>query len=330
MQVPKSRVARSRDVKYPIHHLLVSARGLNWQEVCVVPFTIYLDDSGTSPSQHVACATALIIPAKQILRMESEWLTLKTKEGFSDFHTSVFVARNYKSEFGKWDDAKQKRVFNRVRQITKKYVVQVFSMAVNKVDYEEIVPAELRARAGKYHYTWAMRSVLTLAEQWRVRGKVSEPYEFVFDWMPRKDPARKEIETVLEQAEELAVLERGVNGDFKNYDFRDRKTLAGLQCADLVAWTNYQMGLKGFRKTPLHPFAQVAFDDFARMPSNSIPSIHSVVEWNFAIAFERHQLEDWVKREAVDGKSLKRFREFEEKKKALEANGVKAHDTRTR
>jgi hypothetical protein len=29
----------------------------------------------------------------------------KNKEGFSDFHTSVFAARNYKSEFAKWDDA---------------------------------------------------------------------------------------------------------------------------------------------------------------------------------------------------------------------------------
>jgi Protein of unknown function (DUF3800) len=328
VQVPKRRVARSRDVKFPVHHMLLSVRGLNWEEVYVVPFTVYIDDSGTSPSQHVACATALIIPARQIIRMESEWLTLKTKEGFSDFHTSIFVARNYKSEFAKWDDAKQERVFNRVRQITKKYTVQVFSMAVNKIDYEEIVPAELRAYAGKYHYTWAMRSVLTLAKHWRKHGRISEPYEFVFDWMERKDPARKEIETAMEQAEEEAVLHSGVHGDFKNYGFRDRKTLAGLQCSDLVAWANYQMGLKAFRKTPLHPFAKVALDDFAHMPSNSIPPIHSVVEWNFAIAYERHHLEDWVKREAADGRSLKRFREFEEKKKALKGKGE--HVARTR
>jgi hypothetical protein len=261
--------------------------------------------------------------------MEDEWSTLKAKEGFTDFHTSVFVARNPKVEFANWDDAKQERVFARVRQITKKYVAQVFCVAVNKIDYEQVVSDELRTFSGKYHYTWAMRFVLTLAQLWRMHGKIAEPYEFIFDWMERKDPARKEIDTVMEQAEEMAVLERGVHGDYKNYTFRDRKTLAGLQCADLIAWTNYQIALKAFRKTPLHPFAKIAWDDFARMPSRSIPGIHNTVEWNFAITVERPQLQDWINKEVADGRSLTRFREFEEKKKALKAKGTKVNAART-
>lgn len=292
-----------------------------------MPLTIYLDDSGTSPSQQVAIATALIIPAKQIIRMESEWATLKAKEGFTDFHTSVFVARNPKAEFANWDDAKQKRVFLRVRQITKKYVVQIISMAVNKPDYEQLMPDEFRKYSGEHHYSWALRHVVNFAQLFKLNSERPEPYEWVFDWMERKDPARKEVETVLEQAEEMAVLERGVSGEYTNYSFRRRETLAGLQCADLVAWTNYQFALEKFKGTPTPPFAKTACDDFASMQARSVPSINKVMEWNFSVVIKRDHLEDWVKRELADGRSLIRFREFEEKKKALKAKRGKARGT---
>ena len=295
-----------------------------------MPFTLYLDDSGTSPSQHVAIATALIIPARQIIRMESEWATLKAKEGFSDFHTSEFVARNPKSDFAGWDDAKHKHVFARVRQITKKYVSQVISLAVNKVDYEQIMPAEFRKFLGEHHYSWALRHVVNFAQLWRLNYAATDPYEWIFDWMERKDPARREVETVLEQAEEMAVLERNVHGDYTNYSFRYRKTLAGLQCADLVAWTNYQFALEKFKGTPVPPFAKIAWDDFASMSSRSVPSINKKMEWNFSVTIKRDHLQDWVKRELSDGRSLVRFREFEEKKKALKANGVKTNAARTK
>ena len=54
-------------IKFPIHHMLVSVLGKEWRKAFVVAFTVYLDDSGTDPSQKVANATALIIPASRIL-----------------------------------------------------------------------------------------------------------------------------------------------------------------------------------------------------------------------------------------------------------------------
>jgi hypothetical protein len=109
-----------------------------------VMFTLYIDDSGTSPSQPVAIATALIIPRIQIVRLEKEWDKFRSKENFECFHTSEFYFRNPKSEFASWDDNKQERVFRRVRQISKKYGVRAISIAVNKKDYDEVVPAEMR------------------------------------------------------------------------------------------------------------------------------------------------------------------------------------------
>src|ERR1700730_2017872 len=123
-------------------------------------FSLYIDDSGTSPSKPIAIATALIIPAQQIIRLENEWNALRKKYGFTEFHTSEFVARNSKSEFANWDEQKQERLFSRVRQISKKYGVRAVSIAVNKKDYDEVVPQSYRSYIGKEHYTWAIRQLI--------------------------------------------------------------------------------------------------------------------------------------------------------------------------
>ena len=118
-------------------------------------FAFYMDDSGTDPSQHVAIATALVIPATQIVRLDSEWETFRDKEKFECFRTSEFHFRNPKSEFRDWAEDKQKRVFARIQQISKKYGVRAVSVAVNKKDYDQVVPAELRGYLGKDHYSWS-------------------------------------------------------------------------------------------------------------------------------------------------------------------------------
>lgn len=310
-------------VRFPIHHMLLSRKGLRWKEGYIVPFTIYLDDSGTSPSQHVACATALVIPAGRILQLEREWDNLKRKEGFSDFHTSEFVARNTHSVFAAWEDVKIQRVFKRVREITKKYILQIFSFAVKKDDYDNYVPYELRQHIGKHHYSWALRHVTQFAQMWRLDRSVAEPYEWIFDWMEKRDPARKEVEAVMDQSEEEAQRQRGVFGEYSHFDFRRRATLAGLQCADLIAWTNYNFALEKFRNIAVNPFAQTAWNDFHSMPVGSSASIHKLLEWNFCVTIKPDHLKEWARKELADGRSLVSFREWETKKKTRMPNASK-------
>lgn len=145
---------------------------------------MYLDDSGTSPSQPVAVASALIVPTAQISRLENEWTNLKRKEGFSEWHTSEFVARNHKSEFANWDEKKQERVFKRVREISKKYGARAISGSIKKQDYDEIVPSEYRRYTDLYHYTWCVAYVIALAEATMGEGlkgrQPLHPFEFYF------------------------------------------------------------------------------------------------------------------------------------------------------
>jgi len=145
-------------------------------------FTVFVDDSGTDPNQKVAIATCLIVPAKRIVALEREWNALKLREEFSCFHTAEFSARNPKSEFAKWDVNKHERVFDRVRSIIKKFGVKCFSFAVNKKDYDEVIPGEFRKHLND-HYSWAVYYAVRLCVRWRAEKNVPKPFEWIFDYM---------------------------------------------------------------------------------------------------------------------------------------------------
>lgn len=271
-----------------------------------MPFTVFIDDSGTSPSQHVAIASAVIIPASRLFLLEKEWSQFKAKEGFSCFHMAEFAALNAKSEFASWAD-KQNRVAERIRQIIKKYAVRAFSMSVNKEDYDAIVPYELRKYVNKFHYSWAMSNILTLVERWALLSKVTSPFEYVFDNMGKpSDPKRREVEDILELCEEIATVE-GKAGQYAHWSFRSRCELPALQCADIIAWTCYQHALLVFRNTPMKPLATAMWDDFFN---------HGNKQWMFAATITKSNLEKWATAEVADGRAIKRFQEWQSRKAA--------------
>jgi hypothetical protein len=94
-----------------------------WKDVYLAVFTVFIDDSGTDPSQRIAIASGLIFPDKQLPKMDREWVAFMQREGITDFHSSECVARNRHSSFAQWDDERIGRVLARVRQIIRKYSV---------------------------------------------------------------------------------------------------------------------------------------------------------------------------------------------------------------
>lgn len=286
--------------------MLVSVWGKRWCEVELVMLTLYIDDSGTDPKQPVAIATALIIPALQIARLESEWDTLKEKEGFSEFHTSVFVARNPDSEFSDWPDEKQDRVFARVRQISKKYGVRAVSIAVNKKDYDELVPLEFRNYVGKHHYTWAVRQLLSYIAKFSPAG--AAPQEWVFQWMGGpSDKRRKEIENLMEQIQWIADKCQ-VPADYTNYSFRKSKEIPGLQCVDAISWVCHRKARFLFNKTPIHKFAEIGWREFEGHQGEA--------GWMIAVTVVRPKLQKAIQNTLLDGTAMRLFAEYEEYRKA--------------
>lgn len=265
-------------------------------------FSAYIDDSGTDPNQRAAISTALIIPTAQVIPLEREWDGLRTKYKFSDFHTSEMVFLNHKSEFASWDEEKQSLVFKRVREMSKKYGVRsaAISIAVNKADYDELVPLEYRNHLGG-HYTWAVRHIMQFLGGWSMAGNAGR-LEYVFDWMEPRSDGRKEVEIVMAQSESISK-QRGRPGEFANYSFRRRRDLPALQCVDALSWTCYQQALFQFYKAPVHKLADEAWKDYGGHLEK-----HG---WLQSFTITRKNLEKWIAAEIADGDTLKRFIEWE-------------------
>jgi hypothetical protein len=268
-------------------------------------FSLYIDDSGTDPNQSIAIATALVIPAAQIIRLEREWDTLKQKHGFTEFHTSIFVARNHKSEFANWSEDQQKRLFSRVRQISKKYGVRAISIAVNKKDYDEIVPADFRKSLGEHHYSWAVRQLLAnLALLYPPTPTCRR--EFIFQWLERRDLARIEIEETMDQMQFISEKE-GTPGDYSDPHFRKSADIPGLQCVDAVAWVSYQYALHIYKKIPLKKFVPESWKEFeGHLGSEG---------WLKAVTILRENLQRSITKAVPDPTAMQFFKEWEEYRK---------------
>ena len=290
---------------FPFHSqslLLIIREGKRWREIHLAMFSAYIDDSGTDPNQRAAIATAFVVPAAQIIPLGREWDNLKKKYSFSDFHTSEMVARNHKSDFADWDETKQRRVFQRVREISKKYGIgpsAAVSFAVNKMDYDNLVPLEYRNYFGG-HYSWAIRHGINFLEAWRQSRNIAS-LEYVFDWAEPGSIERVEIETVMAQAESI-YQQRGRSGEFTNYTFRRRTDIPALQCVDAIGWTCYQQALLQFHKVPAHKLADEAWKGYGGHLEQ-----HG---WLQCFTVRQDNLKKWISAEMTDGETLKRFAEW--------------------
>jgi hypothetical protein len=130
----------------------------------------------------------------------------------------------------------------------------------------------------------------------------------------RKNPRLREIEDVMDQAEEEAVV-RGEAGEFANWSPRRRQDIPGLQCVDVLAWAIYQYGLLAFTKKPLLADAKIAWDDFGK---------HNGGKWGYDVTITRANLKKWVEKEMASGVSLEKFAAWQEKKLLAKGKNAKS------
>ena len=262
-------------------HALLSAYGSRWEEVYLAVYTSFIDDSGTDPKQPIAIASALLIPAKKLSALESEWATFLDKEDITDFHTSVCVFHNPHTQFANWDDIRVRRVLKRVQQVIFKYSVKGLSVAIHKARHDKKVPMEAREVIGNNHYTYAVDGVISWIHNWASEREV--PMEYVFDTIDEKTQRvqRREIDRIMMNAEEACP------GWFAGrYSFRKREGVPALQCADLFAWTCYQKACAKITEKPLSPIAGECWDRFESAKSR---------EWGRLWLAEPHTHQDLQK-----------------------------------
>lgn len=206
--------------------------------IYVTALTIHLDDSGTHTTSRVATIGAWISRVPMWERFTTEWKRALEKHGIKKFHMAEFMANNQHSEFADkniWNDEKKRTVLLRLTQITRKHTMRGLGFAVNVREYNSAIPEQMRAITGKYHYAFALRLLIGLFEQYRAMYGFTEPTEYIFDRMTKGD-AKKEIETVFNEAEKLED-ELHKYGIYKGcHSFRDKYDVVPLQASDMAAW----------------------------------------------------------------------------------------------
>jgi hypothetical protein len=216
--------------------------------------------------QHsIAVAAGWVAKTPSWVLFEREWEKARSivSDKFESMHTSEFVdGRGSKNEFKDWSLDKKQRVATRLRQIIKKRVLKGFALGVVKRDYDGIVPDALKARGFENHYTYAIRRVLGMIDDWRKQENITEPIEYIFDWNDKDHQARKEIETIFRSAENEPEALRRYGLHPGGFGFRKRETVLPLQAADMFGWTVCQAVLNEVEKKKLNPIAIEMFKDF--------------------------------------------------------------------
>ena len=275
-------MVRHGQIYSPVEHALIAGCGGNWRNFTLVMFNAYIDDSGTSPSQRIAVASALVIPAGRILALESEWKTFCAKYQIQSFHASECVYRNPKSEFATWDDAKVEAAVARVRQVTKKYAVRAISFAVTKAEFDAEMPEKWKEFFCQDHYVWSIWHLLKLIRSWSEERQPPK-MEFVFDHQEGKR------RTAIEKA--LKHMEGFYPGTYAgHYSFRKRNEWAGLQCVDLLAWARLAAARFRFEGTPMHQTAKATNREYRNFGDD---------KWLSALWINKRDLREWLRKAPV-------------------------------
>lgn len=282
------------------HLGLVGALGARWNKVNLVMCIVYIDDSGSRPNHKIAIATALIIPGSKIPALDLEWEELKNTRGFSCFHASPCNARDKDSDFSHWRTKQVDRAFSGVRKISKKYGIEAISAALLKKDYNEVVPSTLKRYTGRHHYTWCASHAIAFLKTLGIEK--SKPCEYFFDHMDQNDPARVEIQNMMEY-NHRAAGERAIESDYRHVWFRDKREVPGLQCVDEIAWTCNQYALYRLGvRTYIPKRAKNSWNYYGGGIENG---------WLKAFTFKRTSLQKWVDETLRDGRTLAQFDRWE-------------------
>jgi hypothetical protein len=245
--------------------------------------TVHYDDSGTHRESSIALAACWVSTVDQWKEFERNWQELKQDEGFDVFHMADFAAGE--KQFTGWNDDKKRRVLRRVCSIIKTRVRIGFVASVSKKDYDELITGRFRSYAGKYHYSFAVRTCAGFVSRWRQQYEQNASMKYIFDQMGK---GKGEIMAVLDSAIKQSKRESVVTGvpPLTGYGFEDKKLIVPLQASDVAAWTSFQMMQCFVAKRPptrTQWIAKLAYDQL-------LPKLN-------AVYFKRDKLAEWARAE---------------------------------
>ena len=133
-------------------------------------YEVYWDDSGTDPQSPIAIAACYISTKSGWDAFVEAFDEICWSEGFGTFHMVDFAAFHDKTKkpFCDWDHIKRKRVYERIAKAINDNKRTGMGIAIPKAAFDNLMPQTpewLQWRFGKYHYTFAVRSLMGLIKR---------------------------------------------------------------------------------------------------------------------------------------------------------------------
>ena len=164
-------------------------------------FEAYFDDSGTHRSSELAIAACYVSTRRGWLEFEKAWNVIRKEEGFDFFHMVDFAAppECRRQPYCDWSREKKRRVYARLAQTINTHKRVGIGIAVPKATFDRVVPTlpdQVKAQCGRFHYTFAVKSLMVMIVKWRQRYGLKQPVRFVFDTITE---GADEIESFFEE-----------------------------------------------------------------------------------------------------------------------------------
>jgi len=204
-------------------------------------YEVYWDDSGTDPQSPIAIAACYISTKSGWDTFVEAFDEIRWSEGFETFHMVDFAAFHNKTKkpFCDWDHVKRKRVYERIAKAINDNKRTGMGIAIPKAAFDNLVPQTpewLHWRFGKYHYTFAVRSLMGLIKAWRKYYGVTLPMQYFFDNENRPD-AREEIDMMWRDVETRQQWADWYGIEYEDgHSFQSKSVFKPLQAADILAW----------------------------------------------------------------------------------------------
>ena len=195
---------------------------------------VYFDDSGTDGTNEIAVAACYVSSKEQWGEFNRNWKEVSIDEEFDHFHMAEFVAKPeaLHEPFCGWNNAKKKRVYEKLATIINIRVRHGFAIAVPKKAFDIHALKEFKEHYAENHYVFAVKSLFGLLENWRNQYRVAVPMQYVFD---RGSPGEGQLREIWDKYshDEAAIKRYGLADGAL---FQDDKVLRPLQAADILAW----------------------------------------------------------------------------------------------
>jgi Protein of unknown function (DUF3800) len=201
-----------------------------------VIISIFIDESGTHQGSPIMTLGGRVARLGQWVDFDRAWRRLLKREGLDYFHGTEF--RGKKGQFKGWKDARCASFLSEAQKLVGKYTLFGFAVTMKHDDYKDVYRAGNKPNKLKVDSKYGLCFRLCLLHVPRVirRSLKSKTLQVNFV-LESGDPGSGDAKPVLDEAKKFAPTELSEVLGILSYG--DKKTIPGLQAADLIAFSAF-------------------------------------------------------------------------------------------